>query len=211
QRTEVPGTVSLGKMKPEAVIGCCLGRRFQNSSENGTRDKSLRLGKGRTVDFELGQDLIRIFTSRRDSFEQSRSSRNSNNRSCHHSFQSQPFHFLQLSAALAYQVPVSCVMICGALASQCQICIRPLGRLPGNLTAFDMRFDMASKSFERSPSTVDKLSACQLIRRPAICRCNSLSASLTVLFKPNSFLCVSNRATRARFRRSFIKVEIVFP
>src|SRR5262249_22544218 len=100
QRTDVPGVVILAQMKPEAVIGCCLGRRFQNSSENETRDKSLRLGKGRTVDFELGQDLIGIFTSRRNSFEQSRRSRNRNHRSCHHGLRSRLFLVLQMSAAL---------------------------------------------------------------------------------------------------------------
>src|SRR5262249_3446701 len=163
QRTDVPGVVILAKMKPEVVIGCCLGRRFQNSSENGTRDKSLRLGKGRTVDFELGQDLIRIFTSRRNSFKQSRRSRKRNHRSCHHG----PSRSCKCPQSLwagcvSKPTPLPCREIIGSLASLLQISMcPPRGRLPGNLTAFDMRFDMASKSLERSPSTIDKRSACQ--------------------------------------------------
>src|SRR5215510_14041462 len=84
--------------------------------------------------------------------------------------------------------PLSRREIIGSLAWLLPISMPPHDRLPVNLTAFDMRFDMASKSSERSPSTVDKRSACQLTRRPAICGGNWPRVSLTALFKSKSFL-----------------------
>src|SRR5262245_26556202 len=84
-------------MEPEAVIGCFLGGCFQNSSEDGTGDKSLRLGKGRAIDFELAQDLIGISTPRRDGLEQSRRSGYRNHRSGHHGLRSRQFLVLRMS------------------------------------------------------------------------------------------------------------------
>src|SRR5262245_5993953 len=87
-------------MEPEIVIGRFLGGCFQNTSEDRTGNKSLRLGKGRAVDFELAHNLIRISTPRRDGLEQSRRSGYRNHRSCHHGLRSRPFLILRMSAEL---------------------------------------------------------------------------------------------------------------
>src|SRR5262245_50853451 len=85
-------------MEPEVVIGCFVGGCFQNSSEYGTRNKSLRFGKSRAVDFELTQDLIGISTLCGNGLEQSRRGDHRNHRSCHHDLRPRQFLVLQMSA-----------------------------------------------------------------------------------------------------------------
>jgi hypothetical protein len=87
-------------MEPEAVIGCCLGGFFQNSSEEGTGDKSLRLGKGRALNPEPAQDLIGISTPRLNGFEQSHRGGYRNHRSCAQGLRPRRFLVLRLSARL---------------------------------------------------------------------------------------------------------------
>src|SRR5262245_3552907 len=84
-------------MEPEAVIGRFLGGYLQNFSEDGTGDKSLQLGKGRAVDFELAQDLIGISTLYGDGLEQSRRGDHRNHRSCAHDLRSRQFRVLRMS------------------------------------------------------------------------------------------------------------------
>src|ERR671925_2271163 len=89
----------LAKMEPEAVVGRCFSGFFQNSSEYGTREKSLRPEKRRAVNPEFAQDLVRISASRRDGFEQSRRGGYRNHWSSR-GLRPQPFLTLRIAAKI---------------------------------------------------------------------------------------------------------------
>jgi hypothetical protein len=60
QRPEVLGLEAFAEMESETVIPRRPGRRLQRLREDERGDKPVRIGKGRAIESERVQDLIRI-------------------------------------------------------------------------------------------------------------------------------------------------------